>query len=284
MKDILISSSGDASFFPFLELFAYNSFAVYGTKPLLFDLGLSDAEHLRLTTIAQVVKLDAHGAIADKARNGAVKTLHKLDCIEWLIHNRQKPFLFIDADCLFFERLRFPCDCDMAVTFRHPDEQTLGLLSRFGIINAGVLFFNPQKRQQLLSMLVYWRDYACRNDLSDQHALSNILLTHWIEPRQQIVEACGLRFRLLRAETHNDVKFQTGGVYHFRNLSRDLGVHNLYLRTYARAVKNRWWLVRKTRLFLRELKRRSYVKPDPYVAHFETLKREVAPPPPALHS
>ena len=221
MNDYLIVTSADESYSEFVRNLAENCLRIFGQKPIIYDLGISeetkkniDAEFIAFKTSSQYKSLNSINCI---------KATHKPKCILDFFYNSNKKFLFIDADCLFTKKPKFP-DSDICLTFRIYSEQTVSDFSKNGIINSGVIFIDPttENAESLEKLIKEWISICEKNDdTTDQKALSDILiqLNKNIHP-QKTYRYLNASVSILESEKFNDVKRKTGDILHFKSASR----------------------------------------------------------------
>ena len=232
--DFNIVTSADENYNFFLKNLAKNIQYIFGKKLYVYDLGLS--ESTKQNIFAEYINLNTSNEYKTINKYNCIKATHKPDCIIDFCQKSNKPFIFIDADCIFTKKINFP-KIDICFTFRHYCEQTMSDFVKNGLINSGVIFFLNQERQKqyLLSFLTLWKNY-CSSDpeLTDQMALSNII-TNFINIKRPIgnYQFMGLNIGLLESEFYNDVKCKTGYIFHFKSAVR----RNIKLKKYIKYNK-----------------------------------------------
>ena len=261
---MIISTAADSMYFDHLEHFIYNVISKYKKKPVIIDLGFTEEQLDLIREVSTVYKIHNSGTIKD--HDGEVKARHKIDCLQFLIDHADinQPFIFLDGDCLFHEKVTFAKSFDIGLTFRHPDEWSDHIISRYGIINAGVIFINIKNRKLISKFINVWNVYAKAFDLSDQLAISNMFLMQGFDLSSDKYNYYDLMFKLLNPRIYNDVKFRTGKIYHFRNLSREVYVRNLYMKHFSGCLFSSNYWVRRIRFLYTQIvvRNRSNIIPD----------------------
>jgi hypothetical protein len=221
MNNFHIVTSANEKYKNFLYNFSKNIQTIFKIKPYVYDLGLSQSTKHEIK--ANFINININYDFFKINNYNCINTIHKPDCIIDFIHKTQKPFIFIDIDCLFTTKFKFP-QSDITFTFKHYCEQTISDFNKNGIINAGVIFFlnNYKTKHNLLQFLTLWRNF-CFSDpnMTDQMALSNIL-SKFIDINTPLrsYSYMNLTITLLESEFYNDIKCRTGYIFHFKSAAR----------------------------------------------------------------
>ncbi|NCC25005.1 MAG: hypothetical protein EOM25_07375 [Deltaproteobacteria bacterium] len=254
-----VVTSSDQGYAFFLSGLSWSVRRFLDKKLVVYDLGLKDTskEGLDATFVPVRVKIPSYREM--NAEN-CIRATHKPACIlDWLSKTR-RPFIFLDADCLVAAPFVFPMT-QVGLTFKHYAEQTSEDFQKNGVINAGVMFFNPgqgKARANLERFIQNWLN-RCERDaqITDQLAMSDLLIDEaGFVPGQWVCDWEGLKIGILPSEKYNDIRQKTGAVYHFKCAFRqekkresyfdDLDrLKNRYIGFRFSLILNRWALVVK---------------------------------------
>lgn len=219
--DYDIITSADEGYAHFARNLAANCLQIFNKKLIVYDLGLS--EETKKSIDAEYIIFKTNEEYKSINSKNSIRATHKPRCILDHFHKAEKKFLFLDADCLFVRRPRFP-DADVCLTFRIYSEQTKSDFQKNGIINSGVIFINPAGDNKSDTELLL-KDWISRcetdHDSTDQKALSDILLS--LKQKKYPGATCYYNetsIILLQSEFYNDVKRKTGHILHFKAASR----------------------------------------------------------------
>lgn len=217
-----VLTCADADYFHFLPFFEANVARKFGQLPLIYDLGLTEAQRASLRS--EIVSVPVPESYKDhEPRRGFIMTTHKPACIASALDRSPGGVLYADADVLFAAPVtaRDVAGADVAVTPRFAREHKAAYLDN-GAINAGVLFFaNLPAARRLLSA---WADACADGDRTDQRALSDLLSGFDLLGALGTLTLDGLTVRKLDPHVFNDTRLKTGRVLHFKNAGRDTRV------------------------------------------------------------
>lgn len=220
MRAPRIITCADAGYFHFLPHLEANVERKFGRLPLVYSLGLTEAQAGALRS--EVVRVDVPAGFAGReSRRGFVMATHKPACIrDALDRSGGEGCLCIDADIFFVEPLRADDigDADMAVTPRHPKERTPLHLEN-GNLNSGFVYVSD--RPAARAMLARWEEACAEGTRTDQKALSDLLAGFGLLEGLGPVTRDGLALMRLDPRLFNDVRLKTGRVLHFKNAGRD---------------------------------------------------------------
>jgi hypothetical protein len=207
-----VVTSADAGFFHCTEGLAKSVRTFYDKKLIVYDLGLTPSQ--RSTLDAELINIDLNVDWYNYTRFKNVpfvRTTHKPFCVKHYFSNCSEPIIFVDADCLFMERVE-ESGFDVGVTLK-PRRRLDFTNSYNGILNAGVIFFNDAA-----TVLVdRWIEDCRKPDTTDQKALTDILSESidWQE-YDRVYDWHGLRIKVFRVEEYNDYYLRSGRIFHFK--------------------------------------------------------------------
>lgn len=239
-NNLEIVTSCDEDYSYFLRHFTQNVRKIFNKPAQVYDLGLS--EDTKRDIDAKYIHLDITKEFKTINDENCIRAVHKPACLIHYIQNNDNPFIFIDTDCLFLNKIN-PGSHDLYFTFRLYSEQTKKDFAKNGYVNSGVIIFNNtlDKKEKIISFLYDWRDkcYATDN-ITDQKALSDMLLEmdNNLFPGKEIISH-GLSIKILPSEEFNDVKCQTGRIWHFKRANRRSDKKEKYAKT-AYALHNNY--------------------------------------------
>lgn len=227
-----IVTSCDEGYKLFLQNFVKNVHQIFNKKPYVYDLGIKKSTID--STNANFLKIDINSDFKKINSKNCIRTTHKPFCIADFVQKHKKPFIFIDADCLFLHNINKPLH-DIAFTYRLYSEQTKKDFEKNGCLNAGVIFFknDPEKAKQTFAFLDTWKEKCTSSEeITDQKALSEALLAlnPYIAPDTK-VNFKDLSIGILPAEIYNDTKCQTGKIWHFKGAGRRKDKMEKYTKT-----------------------------------------------------
>ena len=220
LKNYKIVTSGDKNYFKFLWRFENNVFKQFGEYPIIYDLGLTDSQKVKLKSKIFEVKIPED--YSGYTTSGFIKTTHKPFCIIDFFTRYNLNCIYLDADILFSNKVKSNNflfeNFDIAVTPRHPIEQYEKLFTN-GLINAGVIFFNNNKNT--INFINLWIEECKKENTSDQLALSNLLSKNkddFFNKNQLYLK--NLKVKLLDPKKYNDVSLTKGLILHYKNAGR----------------------------------------------------------------
>lgn len=222
-----VITCADSNFFHFLPAQERNITRKSGASPVIYDLGLTQAQTKKLRST--VVQITPPEGFNENVPGGAIRTSHKPSCILDCMKRFEDDVLYVDADVVMMAHLPDACfdGADVALTPRHPNEMRSAAPFQNGTINAGVLFF--RNTPAVHDLLVAWDARCAEGVESDQLALSHVLADAELTGDLGDATARGLNVRKLDARLFNDVGTTTGYLWHFKNAGRRF--HK----------KRRWW-------------------------------------------
>ncbi|MFP4167369.1 MAG: putative nucleotide-diphospho-sugar transferase [Desulfonatronovibrionaceae bacterium] len=230
-EDLDIVTSCDENYNIFLKNFVINVHKIFSRKPYVYDLGLK--KETRSNNNANFVNINLNEDYKKINEENCIRAIHKPLCIIDHMQKTDRPFIFIDTDCLFIEDT-YSFKEDISFTYRLYSEQTQRDFKKNGYINSGVLLFKNEKnkKEENISFLNKWLHRCTETEeITDQKALSDILLeiNGSLVPGDKIYHN-GLTFKILPAEKYNDIKCQTGKIWHFKGAGRRPDKMTKYLR------------------------------------------------------
>ena len=207
-----IVTSADARFFHCVQGLARSVRTFYDKKLIVYDLGLTDEQ--RDTLNADLVKIDVEVDFYNYTtvkRTPFIRATHKPFCVKHYFSTCSEPMIFVDADCLFMERVE-ESGFDVGVTLK--PRKRLDLTNSYnGILNTGVIFFNNSASE----LVDRWIQECKKPNTTDQKALTDILseTIAWGQ-YDRVYEWAGLRVKVFRVEEYNDYYLRTGKIFHFK--------------------------------------------------------------------
>jgi len=216
--DFQIVTCSDENFFKFLPSLERNIFRRFGRYPVIYDLGLTEAQIKSLKS--EVLRVPVDDSYRDMTTDGFIRTTHKPDCIAHFLETQKENCLYADADTFFIETIDSSvfAGADIAVTPRHPRELLVPDPLKNGKINAGVLYFrnSPKARE----MIVAWAGLCQERSMSDQLAMSNLLESAGLTEGFGMVDVDGASILKLDPLIYNDTGCSQGDIWHFKNAGR----------------------------------------------------------------
>ncbi|MCY2926963.1 MAG: hypothetical protein NT031_16320 [Planctomycetota bacterium] len=186
-----IVTSANHGFFHCLAGLVESVHRHYGKRPIVYDLGLTDADRAALD--AEIIPLAVPG-------------------IRHYWQNHDEPMIFLDADCLFMARVE-ETGFDLGVTLR--TGKSLDLTNPYnGVLNAGVLFFNTP----VAAFVDVWEQACRQSDTTDQKALVEILgeTIDW-QHYDRVYDWRGLSVKVFRTDDVNDYHMRAPGrIWHLK--------------------------------------------------------------------
>ena len=214
----------------------------YGKRPIVYDVGLTDEDRTKLE--AEIIPTKVAAGCFDHATYGnstIIKTTHKPTCIKHYFENFSEEMIFVDADCLFMDRVE-ETGFDMGVTQR--TDKGLDLSDHVnGVLNAGVLFFNTASCQ----LVDRWARECAKDNASDQKSLTDILseTIDW-QHYDHIYDWQGLKIKVFRTGEYNDYHLRSGKILHFKGLRHEKGIYEQLLAA-SQSGKDIYSLYKKLR-------------------------------------
>ncbi|WP_353474959.1 putative nucleotide-diphospho-sugar transferase [Salipiger sp. H15] len=247
-SDLDIITCADSGFFEVVQVFEDNVLRIQGRYPVIYDLGMTEAQRAQLRS--ELVRIDTDASYKALDPKGFIRTTHKPGAIRHAIARTGRACLYLDADMLLTEPLT-PADflgADLAVTPRHPNEIAREQLADNGTINAGLLYFAATEPAQ--KMLDTWARLCAGSEMSDQRAMSQLLEAWEMVPAPGLETVDGLSLARLDARVYNDTARRTGKVLHYKNLGRKTRKRAEWRRMARLIALAPWavqWLMRRRR-------------------------------------
>ena len=219
MNDFDIMTCGDQKYFKFIKIFEKNVFNRNHFFPIIYDLGLTEAQKKSLQSEMRIIPISQ--SFYMKNSSNYIQATHKPSCILDYLSCHNKNILYVDADTLFTSKFHHNLfkDIDIAITPRHRKERKKEYYVN-GFINSGVLFF--RNTFEVKELLLFWEKKCCEPDTTDQKALSDIFSDQInLLEAKYIQKWNSLNILLLEAEMYNDVACKTGKLLHFKNAGRN---------------------------------------------------------------
>lgn len=226
-----VVTSSDSNFFHCLKGLSESVKKYYGKGPIIYDVGLTDEQRNAVDgTIIQLdVDMDFTGYANFNKGFGhrtiqMIKTTHKPFCVRHYFENYSEPMIMVDADCLFNTKVE-EYGFDVGVTLRRKERIDLKN-PWYGIINAGVIFFNSYAKE----LIDTWADGCMQENTTDQKELSEILseMIDW-QHYDKIYDWHGIKVKVFNAEVYNDVRLKNGKIYHFKGKRHDKEIYEQLL-------------------------------------------------------
>jgi hypothetical protein len=207
-----IVTSSDSNYFHCLEVLAESVRKHYGKRVIVYDVGLTEQQRnsIDAEVISIEIAVDFRG-YTDKATGAYIKTTHKPFCVKHYFENYSEPMIFVDADCMFMERVEEK-GFDVGVTLRRPGR--IDLSDYYGgILNAGVIFFNTKSSE----LVEEWIKRCQKENTTDQKELSE-MLSETIDWKRynKIYDWHGLKIKVFNAKKYNDVQLKNGKIFHYK--------------------------------------------------------------------
>ncbi|RKY08574.1 MAG: hypothetical protein DRP56_03900 [Planctomycetota bacterium] len=208
-----VVTSADKGFYHCLKELVQSVNKHYGKPPIVYDLGLTEEqkESLNATIIPIKIQTDFQGYASYTGGDG-IKATHKPFCVKHYFENHDEKMIFLDADCLFTQRVELD-GFDVAITLK-TDVKRLDLNEPYaGILNSGVIFFNNPATE----LVDAWLKLCAEDDnTTDQKSLVDILseVIDW-KHENKIYDWHGLKIKVL-GTYYNDHHFRKGCIYHFK--------------------------------------------------------------------
>jgi hypothetical protein len=230
-----IATACDSSFFHCVKALEASARKFYKNPLIVYDIGLTPQEAAQLD--CPVVHLEVssnYKSYTTYKSTSFINATHKPACLKHYFEHFNEPVLFVDADCLFRQRVELN-GVDIAVTVK--PQRKLDTRNFFnGIINTGVLFFSRYPKL----LLDQWSEKCSSGFHTDQSALAEILseTIHW-KNRSKIQDWHGFSVRLLPVEIYNDYHLKTGKIFHFKGLRHNKEIYPKLLKAMQEG-KNVW--------------------------------------------
>lgn len=224
-SDMNIVTSANSNFFHCLSGLVSSVREHYGKRPIVYDLGLTDADKAALD--AEIIGIDVAEDCFEYAADGDsrfIKTTHKPACVRHYWRRHSQPMIFLDADCLFMARVE-QTGFDVGVTLR--TGKGLDASDPFnGLINAGVIFFNTPADE----LVEAWADACRQENTTDQKALTEVL-SESIDWRHydRVYNWRGLKVKVFKTDDYNDYHLRSGSIFHFKGLRHERDIYEQLL-------------------------------------------------------
>jgi hypothetical protein len=235
-----IVTSADAGFYHCLKELVKSVNAYYEKPPIVYDLGLTEEQKAALN--ATIIPIEIQTDFQNFAVGHGIKATHKPFCVKHYFENHNEKMIFLDADCLFRQRVELD-GFDVGVTLKG-DVKRLNLDEPYsGILNSGVIFFNNSASE----LVDAWLNLCAEDDnTTDQKALVDILsdTIDW-KHEDKIYDWNGLKIKVL-GTYYNDHHFRKGCIYHFKTEKHGGGLYPQLIDAYYQG-KNLRKILRKHR-------------------------------------
>jgi len=217
MTEPRVLTCADAGYFHFLPFFEANVERKFGTLPLIYDLGLTDAQRGSLRSELRRVPVPEDFA---GTAHGFIRATHKPACVADALDASPGGVLCADADLLFAGPVTRADvgEADVAVTPRTARERRPDYLAK-GAINTGLVYFAATPASHAL--VAAWAEACAAGDRGDQRALSDLLAGFDLLGPLGPATSGGMTVLKLDARVFNDTRLKTGRVLHFKNAGRD---------------------------------------------------------------
>jgi len=217
MTEPRVMTCADAGYFHFLPFFEANVERKFGKLPLIYDLGLTEAQRTSLRS--EVRRVPVPEDFAGTA-HGFVRATHKPACVADALDASPGGVLCADADLLFVGPVTRADvgEADVAVTPRTARERRPDYLAK-GAINTGLVYFAVTAPAR--SLVAGWAEACAIGDRGDQVALSDLLVDFDLLGPLGPATRGGMTVLKLDARVFNDTRLKTGRVLHFKNAGRD---------------------------------------------------------------
>ncbi len=195
-----------------------------GMRLYIYDIDPSREKHKDAD-----FKISAGLGFDQSDSRGHIIANHKPVCIDDFLRRMNGPCVAIDSDCLITGRIEESefDGFDMCVTPRGIRENKPHILKN-GLINSGFIFFRP--KESVFRLLKLWRDRCAGEDVSDQKALSDILLCS-VDFNKGLGSQCyeDIEVGLIDPDDYNDVTCKTGRVFHCKSVARKKNKYCTYI-------------------------------------------------------
>lgn len=228
-KRFRVVTCADAAFFHFLPTLERNVKMRLGQYPIIYDLGMTDAQIASLKST--VLKADRPEDYNSSTDIGNIKATHKPSCLLDFMGRFSEDCLYVDADVLFTDLVTPETfsGADIAVTPRHPNEVQSETAYINGTINTGVLFF--RNTDPVKTFIKTWIAQCKLEQRSDQMAMSELLEDVGLKGGGLGMAKQGtLNILKLDARIYNDVGCTTGKIWHFKNAGRRFHKRRRYIK------------------------------------------------------
>lgn len=217
-----IVTTGDSKFFHCLIGLSKSVMRFYSKQLIIYDFGLTD--HQRESLDARIIqfKVDVDFQNYTTFRNVPfIQATHKPFCVKHYFDNYAEPMIFVDADCLFMERIE-ETGYDIGVTLK--PRRNIDTSNHYsGVLNSGVIFFCTNCAE----LIDRWVDECRKPDTTDQKALTDILSESidW-KHYDRIYDWHGFKVKVLKVTEYNDYYLKTGRIFHFKGKRHSEDVYN----------------------------------------------------------
>jgi len=207
-----VVTTGDSKFFHCLQGLAKNVKKTYGKQLIIYDVGLTDEEKSSLDAHLIQINIDVdfyNYTTFEKVP--FIQATHKPFCMKHYFENYPEPMIFIDADCLFMERVEEK-GFDVGVTLK--PRKHINVSNHYnGILNAGVIFFNTNAS----GLIERWIDGCRKPDTTDQKVLTDILseTIDW-KHYDKVYDWHGLKIKVFKTDEYNDYYLKNGKIFHLK--------------------------------------------------------------------
>jgi hypothetical protein len=226
-----IVTTSDTNFSHCLQALAESVRKFYDKQLIVYDLGLTDQEKESIDAHIIPIKVDVDFTGYANFSKGfghrtiqMIKTTHKPFCVRHYFENYSEPMIMVDADCLFNTKVE-EYGFDVGITLRRKERIDIKN-PWYGIINAGVLFFNVYPKK----LMDAWIEGCLKENTTDQKELSEILseTIDW-QHYDKIYDWHGIKVKVFNAEIYNDERLRNGKIYHFKGKRHDKEIYEQLL-------------------------------------------------------
>ena len=247
---ITIATAVDAKFFALIIGFEQNIFQVFGSYPIVADIGLNDDQKPLIKSQISTHSVDS--GFSDHSSDGFIRAIHKPQIVREILKQIDSPLLLLDTDMVITSAFDFSIfdGCDMAITRRHRRERRDKKNLLNGNLNTGFLFF--RNTSAVFALIDQWEALCSSTDKSDQRALSDLLEHFDITGDFGIRSHDGLDLKILEPNLYNDVASKTGYIYHIKAGGRSKKRAGRWQR-YNWLARNIPWLLKLRVAFWRKM-------------------------------
>ena len=207
-----VLTAGDSNFCHCMSGLAQSVRKFYGEQLIVYDIGLTKQQKKEIDAEIRHVKIDIDFSNFTKYKEtDFINATHKAFCIKDYFENDSDRLIYIDADCVFREKIELD-GFDITITVKPSSKMDTSNYYN-GIINTGVIFFNTYPKK----LIDRWIEECSTGDHTDQSSLAKILseTIDWKETGK-VHNWHGISVKTLPIETYNDYYLRSGKVFHFK--------------------------------------------------------------------
>jgi len=212
-----ILTACDSGFFHCVKKLEQNVRFFYQQDLIVYDIGLLPEQAAHLDCVVHKIELGKkHQSYTTYEATDFINATHKPVCLKHYFENYPSDVLYVDADCLFRERVELE-GFDVGVTVKPANKMDTTNYYN-GIINTGVIFFKTYPK----ALIERWIQECATGTQTDQSALAMILseTIDWKETGKHY-DWHGISVKTLPAEIYNDYYLRNGKIYHFKGDRHD---------------------------------------------------------------